>query len=113
MMIVRIFQQVMNLICSILLLAGCASTPFDYSGQETGVLCYMAIHDVDAVAKSLVAQRISGGVESDQCQELAVRYRQELLRKRAAKRKSAEKMAPGTSNDPYASETPALPEVRI
>ena len=95
------------------MLPGCTSTPFDYASQETGLLCYMAIHDDDNMAKSFVAERISGGVESDQCQELSVRYQQALLRERAAKRKSAEKMSPGSSMNPYESQTPAMPEVRI
>lgn len=112
-MILQDFKKLTIAVSAAILLAACASTPLDYAGQQTGLLCYMAIHDHDEVATRVVLERIPGGVESDQCQALSVQYRQELLRERAAKRKQAELMLPGSSEDPYKSETPDLPVITI
>ena len=75
------------------------------------MLCYMAIHDRDEIAKGVISERLQGGAESDQCQQYAQEYRQDLIEERAARRKKLEQMSRGS--DPYESETPAMPEVRI
>lgn len=111
--ILQNLEKVTITVCSTVLLVACASTPFDYAGQQTRLLCYMAIHEQDEMAKSVVSERIPGGVESDQCQALSARHRQQLLRERAAKRKQMEQMLPGSSEGPYKSETPDMPEITI
>jgi len=92
-------------------LPGCASTPLDYTVQDTDVLCYMAVHEKNERAAKIVADRLPGGVQSDACEALSEQHRQALLEAREAKRKRLQHMVSPRSEDHLKLETPDLPGV--